>query len=135
MKAQKKLPPVIMIIFGGSGDLTSRKLMPALFNLFIDKYLPDDFIVAGIGRTDYGGDEKYRGHLFDGVKKFSRRKDNVDEAWKKFAEKIFYLQADAGDDAAYRQIEKFITEKSKELKDPVIIYYMAVAPQIAPVIA
>jgi glucose-6-phosphate 1-dehydrogenase len=42
MKAQKKLPPAIVIIFGGSGDLASRKLMPALFNLFIDDYLPEN---------------------------------------------------------------------------------------------
>jgi glucose-6-phosphate 1-dehydrogenase len=72
MKAQKKLPPAIMIIFGGSGDLTSRKLMPALFNLFIDDYLPGEFAVAGIGRTDYGGEEKYREHLLQGIKEFSR---------------------------------------------------------------
>jgi len=136
MKAQTNIPPVILIIFGGSGDLTSRKLVPALFNLFIDDYLPDDFIVAGIGRTDYGGDEKYREHLLEGVKQFSRRKNGIDEQWKKFAEKIFYLQADAKEDAAYQEIEKLINEKNKAIKEhPVIIYYMAVAPQIAPDIA
>ena len=63
-----------MIIFGGSGDLASRKLMPALFNLFIDDYLPGEFAVAGIGRTGYGSDEKYREHLLQGIKEFSRRK-------------------------------------------------------------
>ena len=135
MKSQTNIPPVIMIIFGGSGDLTSRKLVPALFNLFIDDYLPDDFVVAGIGRTDYGGDEKYREHLLKGVKEFSRRNNGIDEQWKKFAEKTFYLQADAKEDAAYQEIEKLITEKKKGLKDPVIIYYMAVAPQMAPDIA
>jgi glucose-6-phosphate 1-dehydrogenase len=135
MKSQTSIPPVIMIIFGGSGDLTSRKLVPALFNLFIDDYLPDDFVVAGVGRTDYGGDEKYREHLLEGVKEFSRRKNGIDEQWKKFSEKIFYLQADAKEDAAYAGIEKLINEKKKGLKDAVIIYYMAVAPQIAPDIA
>ena len=86
MKAQKKLPPTILIIFGGSGDLASRKLMPALFNLFIDDYLPEEFAVVGIGRTDYAGDEKYREHLLQGIKEFSRRKDGEGD-WRKFSEK------------------------------------------------
>jgi glucose-6-phosphate 1-dehydrogenase len=103
MKAQKKLPPTIIIIFGGSGDLTSRKLVPALFNLFIDDYLPDDFAVAGIGRTDYGGEEKYREHLLEAVKEFSRRKDH-DEEWKKFSEKVCYVAVDVKDDAAFGEI-------------------------------
>src|SRR5205814_6636423 len=113
MKAQKKLPPVIMIIFGGSGDLTSRKLVPALFNLFIDDYLPDDFAVVGVGRTDYGGDEKYREHLLESVKEFSRRKDH-DEDWKKFSEKVFYVAADLTSDATFSKIGKWIEEESKE---------------------
>ena len=124
MKAQKKLPPTIMIIFGGSGDLASRKLMPALFNLFIDDYLPDEFAVAGIGRTDYAGDEKYREHLLKGIKEFSRRKDG-DGDWNKFSEKVFYLCLDVKDDAAFDKIGKWIGEKSNGWKEhPTIIYYM-----------
>jgi glucose-6-phosphate 1-dehydrogenase len=136
MKDQKKLPPVIMIIFGGSGDLTSRKLIPALFNLFIDDYLPSDFAVAGIGRTDYGGNEKYREHLLEGVKEFSRRRNGIDDEWKKFSEKVSYLALDVKEEAAFQEIGKWIGEKSKEWnKHPIIIYYMAVAPQLAPDIA
>lgn len=135
MKSQKKLPPIILIIFGGSGDLASRKLMPALFNLSIDNYLPDEFAVAGIGRTDYGGDEKYREHLLEGIKQFSRRKDG-DGDWKKFSEKVFYLALDVKDDAAFKEIGKWIGETSSGWKEhPTIIYYMAVAPQLAPDIA
>jgi glucose-6-phosphate 1-dehydrogenase len=135
MKGQKKLSPVIMIIFGGSGDLTSRKLVPALFNLFIDDYLPDDFAVTGIGRTNYGSNEKYREHLLEGVKEFSRRKDH-DAEWKKFSEKVFYVEADVTSDVAFQDIGKWTSAKSKEWKQqPIIIYYMAVAPQMAPDIA
>jgi glucose-6-phosphate 1-dehydrogenase len=124
-----------MIIFGGSGDLTVRKLIPALFNLFIDRYLTQDFVVAGIGRTDFGGDEKYRDHLLDGVKKFSRRKDN-DDAWREFSQKVFYLALDVKNDSAFESIAKWIDEKSKTWKEhPIVIYYMAVAPQLAPDIA
>jgi len=132
MKPAKKETPVIMMIFEGSGDLTSRKLVPALFNLFIDGYLTDDFVVAGIGHTDYGGGDKYREHLLEGVKEFSRRKDHEQE-WKKFSEKVFYLCLDVKDDAAFQEIGNWISERSKQWAEhPIIINYMAVAPQLAP---
>ena len=124
-----------MIIFGGSGDLTSRKLMPALFNLFIDDYLPGEFAVLGIGRTDYGGDEKYREHLLKGIKEFSRRKDG-DGDWQKFSEKVFYLCLDIKDESAFGIIGKWIGDVSNKWNEhPTVIYYMAVAPQLAPDIA
>src|SRR5258705_11178476 len=116
MKGQKKLPPPIMIIFGGSGDLTSRKLVPALFNLFIDGYLPADFAVVGVGRTSYGSEEKYREHLREGVKQFSRRNDNAED-WKKFSRKIFYLEMDAKEEASYSQIRQHINEKRNGWKE------------------
>jgi glucose-6-phosphate 1-dehydrogenase len=132
----KPLPSTIMVIFGGSGDLTSRKLIPALFNLYLDHYLPDDFLVAGIGRTSFGGEDKYKEHLLESVKNFSRRKDNIEEDWKKFSEKISYLELDLASDDAYQRINQWMQEKTGSWKTPpVIIYYMAVAPQLAPDIA
>jgi glucose-6-phosphate 1-dehydrogenase len=135
MKGKKKLPPTVMIIFGGSGDLANRKLLPALFNLFIDNYLPEEFLVAGVGRSAYS-DEKFRKHSWDGVKSFSRRKENVDEYWRKFSEKAFYMEMDLTDDVAYQKIGDWLKEKTAAWKEhPVVIYYMAVAPQMAPDIA
>lgn len=132
----KPLPSTVMVIFGGSGDLTSRKLIPALFNLFLDGYLPEAFFVAGIGRSSFGGDQGYKDHLLQGVKDFSRRRDNMDEAWKKFSEKISYLELDLSQDGAYQSINDWLIEKTKDWKDkPVVIYYMAVAPKLAPDIA
>src|SRR5829696_5405425 len=133
MKSKNNLPPVIMVIFGGSGDLTNRKLMPALFNLFIDGYLPSDFIVLGVGRTTYGSDEKYREHLFEGVTAFSRRKENIADQWSNFRENIFYLEMDETNEQAYQPLAQLIDKKTKTWKQkPVEIYYMAVAPQLAP---
>ncbi|MBS1654836.1 MAG: glucose-6-phosphate dehydrogenase, partial [Bacteroidetes bacterium] len=130
------LPPTILIIFGGSGDLTNRKLIPALFNLFYDKYLPEKFFVAGVGRTPFGSNDEYRAKLLEGVKQFSRRKDNIEEPWKKFSEKIFYHELDVNDDHTFELITQWINDKAKEWNTkPNIIYYMAVAPQLAPVIA
>ncbi|WP_262915549.1 hypothetical protein [Niabella ginsengisoli] len=69
----RKPNATILFIFGGSGDLNQRKLTPALFNLSIDGLMPEKFAIIGTGRTDYSAD-KFRAHLFDGIKEFSRRK-------------------------------------------------------------
>ena len=70
----RKPPASIIFIFGGSGDLNQRKLAPALYNLFIDGWMPEKFVIIGIGRTNYS-DEKFREHLSEGIQEFSRRKE------------------------------------------------------------
>ena len=63
------IQPTIIYIFGGSGDLTSRKLIPALYNLYIDKYLPEKYSIIGIGRNPFTNTE-YRSHSKKGVQAF-----------------------------------------------------------------
>lgn len=132
----KKKNPVIIFIFGGSGDLTNRKLIPALYNLYLDKYMPEKFEVIGIGRTSFSSDEEYRNKLEEGVKEFSRRKEETNAEWKTFASKIFYLSKDINDTNTYGDIIARIAEKTKEWnEEPTAIFYLAVAPQLAPLIA
>ncbi len=59
MENHKRPSATLLFIFGGSGDLNYRKLSPALYNLFIDDWMPEKFSVIGIGRSEYS-DEKYR---------------------------------------------------------------------------
>lgn len=73
MQNHKRPPASIIFIFGGSGDLNHRKLSPALYNLFIDQWMPEKFGIVGIGRTKYT-DEEYHKFLLEGIQKFSRRK-------------------------------------------------------------
>src|SRR3954468_18373078 len=135
MQYSKKPPPSLLFIFGGSGDLNQRKLSPALFNLFIDGRMPDKFSIFGLGRTEYS-DEKFRQHLFEGIKEFSRRKNNDQAEWNEFSKNLFYLKLDASDAASYSAIGDCIAKKEKEFKaKPIVIFYMAVAPQLVPVIA
>ncbi len=132
----KMLQPTILYIFGGSGDLTNRKLVPALYNLFLDKYLPGKFFIRGIGRTHFNGDDDYRNKLLDGVKQFSRRKEELDGQWEKFSSFLSYVELDLLDDATYVQIMDEIHTKAAEWQcQPVVIFYLAVAPQLAPEIA
>ena len=132
MDKKTNLPPSILFIFGGSGDLANRKLIPALYNLYIDNQLPEKFMVIGVGRTSYT-EEVYRGKLLEGMKEFSRRKDKIDEKWPAFSQLISYHCMDLQDDASYTSMATWIREKGTEWDvKPVSIFYLAVAPQLAP---
>lgn len=127
----KKLPPTVMFIFGGSGDLNYRKLNPALFNLFLDNAMPDHFKIVGIARSEYS-DEAYKKHLKEGLDNFSRIKDSNGK-WKEFSKNLSYLQMDVADDKSYEKIAKIAQDKETEAATrPIIIFYMAVAPQLVP---
>jgi glucose-6-phosphate 1-dehydrogenase len=133
MTSKKKLPPTIFFIFGGSGDLNYRKLTPALYNLFLDENTPEKFSIIGIARTEYN-EEAYETHLLEGINNFSRRK-NENNKWKTFAEHSSYLQMDVADENSYSKISEIIKQKEIEFGEhPVVIFYMAVAPQLVPVI-
>src|SRR6187402_906380 len=131
----KRPPASLLFIFGGSGDLNFRKLSPALYNLFIDEWMPEKFGIVGIGRTEYSN-EKYRDHLLEGINQFSRRKDEQNGKWKDFSQHISYLQMDAENEEEYIKIAEVVKEKEKEYGEhPNVVFYMAVAPQLVPDIA
>jgi glucose-6-phosphate 1-dehydrogenase len=126
--------PTIIFIFGGSGDLTHRKLMPALYNLYLDKYLPEKFKIIGIGRTEFT-DAAYRNFIKEGIVEHSRRKNCIQIAWKEFSQQIDYTKADLSQDATYKKIGTTIKNLETEWNAKAnTIYYMSVAPQLAPVI-
>jgi glucose-6-phosphate 1-dehydrogenase len=136
MTEQKKLPATILFIFGGSGDLTNRKLIPALYNLYLDNYLPEKFIIIGVGRTPFSSNDEYRNKLLEGVQQFSRRKEEINSRWPDFAVNISYHELDLMADVTYDGITTRIKDKAGEWSTrPNVIYYMAVAPQLAPNIA
>src|SRR6478672_4004520 len=100
-KSTKK--PTIIFIFGGSGDLTYRKLLPAIYNLYLDQYLPDRFLIVGLGRTDFTN-ATFRNHTRQGIEEHARRKDSVKKVWKDFAPSIEYIKADLEVDKTYTAI-------------------------------
>lgn len=127
--------PTIIFIFGGSGDLTYRKLMPALYNLYLDKYLPEKFLIISIGRTSFTS-TSFRNHTKKGIEEHSRRSGCIQIAWKEFSPHIEYLKADLANDRTYKTIASRIKKTEEAWKAKVsTIYYMSVAPQLAPTIA
>src|SRR6218665_2507843 len=137
MQNHKRPPASLIFIFGGSGDLSLRKLSPALYNLFLDEWMPEKFGIVGIGRTEYSN-EKYRDHLLEGIKKFSRRKDDAEAngKWAEFSKNVSYLKMDVENAEAYAAISDIVKQKEAEYGEhPNVIFYLAVAPQLVPDIA
>src|SRR5688500_1616238 len=133
--AKNNLAPTIIFIFGGSGDLAQRKLMPALYNLYIDEYLPEKFTIIGIGRTKFSNKD-YRETMKKGILEFSRRKSVLEEYWPKFSENIEYTSLNVNTDEGFQELgEKINGFKKVWGKDPNLIYYLSVAPQLAPSIS
>ena len=82
--------PCTLVIFGGSGDLARRRLIPAVYNLLLDGLLPDKYAVIGLGRKPMT-DEEFRNLVRDGVVTYSRQA-LVQETWDVFQSHLFYLQ-------------------------------------------
>src|SRR3954470_22641213 len=99
---QAKIHPdaTVLVIFGAGGDLTWRKLMPALYSLYADSWLPKHFAVIGLDMKVMTDDE-FRAHLRPGVDQFSRGGKTNDASWATFAASISFLSANFGDAAAY----------------------------------
>jgi glucose-6-phosphate 1-dehydrogenase len=128
---QHKRPgPAILIIFGASGDLTWRKLTPALFNLHLDDWMPDRFMVFGLGR-DVMKQDAFRGRLRDGVDKNSRRKIDDEEAWKQFVANAVYMQIDVTTAAGFGVLKKRLEEVEHKWDAAADrIFYLALPPQV-----
>src|ERR1035437_7165238 len=103
MKTNDQLEPNIFVIFGGGGDLTWRKLMPALFDLAQSRSIPVHFAIIAVDRVKMS-DDALRKHLLEGVKKFARTGKTASKVWKEFAGHIHYLQGDFKANATYRQL-------------------------------
>jgi glucose-6-phosphate 1-dehydrogenase len=127
--------PIIFFIFGGTGDLTSRKLLPALYNLYLDGWMPEKFAVIGMGRTLYSN-EQFRALLLEDLNNFSRKGKAKESEWEAFSVNVTYQVSDIKDDRTYEEqsatIKKFTSEWQA---DPCVIYYLAVAPRFFATIA
>nr|WP_314498935.1 glucose-6-phosphate dehydrogenase [uncultured Chryseobacterium sp.] len=125
-----KVYPTVLIIFGGNGDLAKRKIIPALYNLFLEKRLPEKFAVIGTSRTAFS-DQKYRDSLLEGINKFSRTGKAKKEEWADFSSHISYQAADIKDVASYNEFNSKISKLREEWKeDCSILYYCAVSPDL-----
>src|SRR5262249_50836986 len=99
-RAGKVPDPCILVIFGATGDLTGRKLFPALYNLARDGQLPSHFVCVGFARRDKSHDD-FRKEMVEAVNRFSRVKPVDNELWKSFSEHVFYHRSEFDNDEGY----------------------------------
>ena len=116
-----------IVIFGASGDLAARKLVPALYHLFKDRQMPPSFRVVGLARREKTV-ASWRQELRAALEQFSRTKPVDDKVWNTFAENIFYCQGDLTDDAAYKKIETQLTDFGSGPLRENLLFYLAIPP-------
>jgi glucose-6-phosphate 1-dehydrogenase len=125
----KKPDPAVFIIFGGAGDLSQRKLAPALYNLLLDDWLPDQFAVVAVSHHDRS-DEKLRKIWKKGVDSYSRRKPSDNGNWESLAGRMSYFEADFKDIEAYKKLSNTLDELDEEFgANASRLFYMSVSPQ------
>ena len=125
--------PFVMVIFGASGDLTKRKLMPALYSLFKDNRLPKEFSILGVGRTVYS-DSQYRSYILDEIKKFIKEEDQ-NETWiDAFISHLYYLSIDPAIESEYGLLSCRLEELGGEERPDNVLFYLATPPSLYGVI-
>ncbi len=133
MRMRKTPDPCAMVIFGASGDLTARKLIPALYYLYSERLLPAGFSVIGCAKTPYSN-EAFREAMADAVTKFSERP--TDPALvRSFVEPFYYLTDNFSDSKAYSQLSDLLDQLDREKGTRGNrLFYLATPPSSFPVI-
>jgi glucose-6-phosphate 1-dehydrogenase len=124
------LEPTILVIFGSMGDLTWRKLAPALYNLLLDKQLPENFAVIGLDMKDESPD-KFRLRMRDGANSFCACGEVDDKTWNGFAHNLSYLPGDFANPATYTALRSQLEDRENNWGSPANhIFYLATPPGI-----
>ena len=126
-ESRKPAEPCSIVIFGASGDLTARKLIPALYHLFKEKQMPSSFRVIGFARREKT-DDSWRQELRAALDQFSRTKPVDDKVWAAFAKNISYCQGDLTETAAYQKLESMLTAFGQAPLRENLLFYLATQP-------
>ncbi|MEO1335409.1 MAG: glucose-6-phosphate dehydrogenase, partial [Myxococcota bacterium] len=134
LTADRTPPPSTVVIFGASGDLTKRKLVPALYNLLHERHL-SRIAIVGTSRSDLGDDE-FRRRAEEGVSAFSRRRPIDSELWSGLAPAIHYQPVSYSDPATFRDLRERLEAIEKQHNLPGNrLFYLSTPPSVfAPVI-
>ena len=133
--ALRKVPdPCVVVIFGASGDLTLRKLMPSLFSLACEGLLPEQFSIVGVARSNMDNDG-FRAKVKKSIKAHSRIKPEQCNRWDDFAQNIYYHKAQYDDPQAYKSLGKLLAKIDKEVGGACnCLFYLSTPPFLYPVI-
>ena len=130
LRFDRRVPDCAIVIFGANGDLTKRKLLPALYRLAYERRLPDSFAIIGNSRTPMT-DIAFREKMRESVKQFLEDSPFDEDLWVTFSRNIFYLAGDLNDPAMYTALKN----KLDDLNRPNVLYYLSTQPSYyAPVV-
>lgn len=133
-RLKKNVEPCILVIFGATGDLTGRKLIPALYNLAREGQLPGHFACVGFARREKSN-ETFRQEMLDAVNKFSRIKPADREVWKTFSEQIFYHQSEFHEDQGYADLNQLLHRLDTQFGTKGNrVFYLSTQPSFFPLI-
>ncbi len=116
----------LIVIFGASGDLTRRKLIPALYNLYLKDRMPAHFAIIGVSRSPLS-DAEFRAQVQSGVQEFAAQQYDA-HRWAEFAPRISYQAVDLGSAAEMEQLDAYLHQMEGEDGSSNRLYYLAIAP-------
>jgi glucose-6-phosphate 1-dehydrogenase len=129
---QQRIPePNIIVFFGASGDLTKRKLVPALYHLKRERRLPPELTIVGVARREWS-DDYFREQMREGVEEYS---DGIgsEALWQDFAQGLFYCPGDIDNPESYQKLKSLLTDlDSKRGTRGNRVFYLSVAPKFFP---
>src|SRR6266576_897860 len=109
IRFERRMPECTVVIFGANGDLTKRKLMPALYRLMYERRLSPGFAVVGISRTPMS-DDQFRDKMRESVQKFLEDSPFDNDVWAGFSQGIFYMAGDVNDTESYKRLATRLKE-------------------------
>ncbi|MBN1378060.1 MAG: glucose-6-phosphate dehydrogenase [Gammaproteobacteria bacterium] len=113
------------VIFGGTGDLATRKLLPSLYYLHCDGYLPGHVKIYGVGRSDYN-DDSYRNFIADKLKQCESLGNCKETSWQEFSARLFYQKVDGTKTEDFSQLGKRLALK----EDNELVCYLSTSPNL-----
>ncbi|MGZ3429172.1 MAG: glucose-6-phosphate dehydrogenase, partial [Polyangia bacterium] len=134
LQGERVPPPTTMVIFGASGDLTKRKLVPALYSLARDRLMPPMFNVVGVARRPIG-DTAFRQAMREATDKYARRRPVEEELWQTFADGIYYVDGTFENPATYEKLKQRLREIDGERDTGGNrVFYLSTPPSEYPII-
>jgi glucose-6-phosphate 1-dehydrogenase len=134
LRTELTAEPCVVVIFGATGDLTHRKLMPGLYNLALDRRLPAGSSLVGFARRPFT-DETFRADMLDAARKFSRQQPYRPAVGDRYGEGIRYVQASFDDPAGYEQLKRVCAELDQARGTRGNrLFYLATAPTAYPTV-
>src|SRR5947209_9943784 len=124
---RKAVEPCTIVIFGASGNLTARKLIPAFYHLYREKQLPAPFRILGFARREKTA-AAWRQELRAALEQFSRTKPIEDAVWTEFAANVSYCQGDIAEPTAYKKLANLLASFPHEKLRRNLLFYLATSP-------